>query len=181
MLTSDEVQASWREFNSRCFNDALSPIPIMWSPRLTSSAGLFITGRLRSPLRSCDLGFEHRLIRLSIPLLFNQPLTEVYSTLAHEMIHQWQYDVRQHKPNHGEDFRAMMSAMNRYGLRITVRHSLGDRVRALCRHTWRCLQCGQVYHRHRRTIRLRRHRCGTCSGLLRELPAERLAPEARCS
>jgi predicted SprT family Zn-dependent metalloprotease len=171
VLTSDELQACWREFNSRYFNDVLSPIPIMWSPRLTSSAGLFITGRPRTPLRSSSLSSEHRLIRLSIPLLSNQPLAEVHSTLAHEMIHQWQYDVRKRKPDHGNDFRGMMSAMNRYGLSITVRHSLAG-VRSLCRYTWHCLRCGKVYHRHRRTIRPARHRCGTCSGFLRELPAE---------
>jgi predicted SprT family Zn-dependent metalloprotease len=171
MLTPDELQACWRQFNTRYFNGALSPIPILWSPRLTASAGLFITERLRTPVGSPEL-IAHCLIRLSIPLLFDQPLAEVHSTLAHEMIHQWQYDIRKRKPDHGDDFRQMMSAMNRSGLGITVRHSLADGVRTLSRYIWRCLDCGQVYHRHRRTIRPARHRCGTCSGLLRELAAE---------
>ena len=177
MLTSDELQACWREFNARYFHNALPPVPIMWSTRLTSSAGLFITGKLRTSLRSPQLSYEHRLIRLSIPLLLNEPLAELHSTLAHEMIHQWQYDVRKRRPDHGDDFRRMMSAMNRYGLSITVRHSLGAGIRNLCRYTWHCLRCGQVYHRHRRTIRAARHRCGTCFGFLRELPS----PEVRCS
>jgi predicted SprT family Zn-dependent metalloprotease len=180
MLTSDALQACWREFNARYFHNALSPVPIMWSTRLTSSAGLFITGKLRTSLRSPQLSYEHRLIRLSIPLLLNEPLAELHSTLAHEMIHQWQYDVRKRRPDHGDDFRRMMSAMNRYGLSITVRHSLGAGIRNLCRYTWHCLGCGQVYHRHRRTIRPARHRCGACSGLLRELQAK-LGPEVRCS
>jgi predicted SprT family Zn-dependent metalloprotease len=172
MITPDELQASWRTFNTRYFDNALSPIPIIWSPRLTSSAGLFITEGLRAPLRSSNVRFERRLIRLSIALLSNQPLAELDSTLAHEMIHQWQYDVLKCKPDHGEDFRRMMSAMNRSGLSVTVRHSLADGVRSLCRYTWHCLRCGQVYHRHRRTIRPGRHRCGTCFGFLRELSAD---------
>ncbi len=172
MLTPDELQASWRIFNGRYFDNALSPISIIWSPRLTSSAALFITEGPRTPLRSSDVRFERRLIRLSIPLLSNQPPAELDSTLAHEMIHQWQYDVLKRRPDHGDDFRRMMAAMNRSGFSITVRHSLADGVRSLRRYTWHCLRCGQVYHRHRRTIRPGRHRCGTCSGLLRELPAE---------
>ncbi|HEY3197818.1 MAG TPA: SprT-like domain-containing protein [Nitrospirales bacterium] len=200
MLTPEQLQGWWRELNARYFGNVLPPIPIVWSARLTSSAGLFInkvgprapllsTGHPPSPgaflssdvsaeLRSNrrapsrDGVSERRLIRLSIPLLSNQPESEVKSTLAHEMIHQWQYDVRKHRPDHGEDFRRIMAAMNLDGLRITVRHSLTADVAALCRYTWRCVQCGQLYHRHRRTIRPNRHRCGACTGRLQELTSQ---------
>ena len=203
MLTPEELQAWWRELNARYFEDLLPSIPIVWSPRLTSSAGLFIN-RVgpRAPLSSYghpptpgaispsqpepagtgpfpagrapsrDGVSEHRLIRLSIPLLSDQSETEVHSTLAHEMIHQWQYDVRKHRPDHGEDFRRIMAAMTHTGLQITVRHSLTAGVAALCRYTWQCVQCGRLYHRHRRTIRPNRHRCGACTGRLRELPSQ---------
>ena len=187
MLTPEELQAWWRELNARYFADLLPPIPIVWSPRLTSSAGLFIN-RVgpRAPLLSSghppspgaprrapsrDGVSEHRLIRLSIPLLSNQPAAEVHSTLAHEMIHQWQYDVRKRRPNHGDDFRRTMAAMNRDGLGITVQHSLTADVAALSRYTWQCVRCGRLYLRHRRTIRPNRHRCGTCTGRLLELPS----------
>jgi len=117
---------------------------------------------------------RHRLIRLSIPLLYNQPAAEVQSTLAHEMIHQWQYDVRKRRPDHGEDFRRVMATMNEAGLSVTIRHSLTDNVTALFRYTWRCVRCGRVYHRHRRTIRPSRHRCGACAGSLQESPRQDL-------
>lgn len=172
MLTPEELQAWWRELNARYFADLLPPIPIVWSPRLTSSAGLFIN-RVgpRAPLLSSAGVSEHRLIRLSIPLLSNQPAAEVHSTLAHEMIHQWQYDVRKRRPNHGDDFRRTMAAMNLDGLDITVQHSLTADVAALSRYTWQCVRCGRLYLRHRRTIRPYRHRCGTCTGRLLELPS----------
>jgi predicted SprT family Zn-dependent metalloprotease len=203
MLTPEELQAWWRELNARYFENLLSPIPIVWSRRLTSSAGLFIN-RVgpRAPLsssghppspgaispsqpepagtgpfpagRAPSRGgvSERRLIRLSIPLLSNQPPAEVHNTLAHEMIHQWQYDVRKRRPNHGDDFRRTMAAMNRDGLAITVRHSMTADVAALSRYTWQCVRCGQLYLRHRRTIRPNRHRCGACTGRLQELPSQ---------
>ena len=173
MLTPEELQAWWRELNARYFENLLSPIPIVWSRRLTSSAGLFIN-RVgpRAPLSSSAPLSEHRLIRLSIPLLSNQTATEVHNTLAHEMIHQWQYDVRKRRPNHGDDFRRIMAAMNRDGLAITVRHSMTADVAALSRYTWQCVRCGQLYLRHRRTIRPNRHRCGACTGRLQELPSQ---------
>ena len=53
------------------------------------------------------------------------------TTLAHEMIHQWQYDILKRRPNHGQDFRRMMARMNLDGLGITIYHSLGKAVTAL--------------------------------------------------
>jgi predicted SprT family Zn-dependent metalloprotease len=113
---------------------------------------------------------ERRLIRLSSPLLRDQPPEELIGTLAHEMIHQWQYDILKRRPDHGPEFHGMMTIMNRDGLGITIRHSLEKAVHALTKYTWRCTGCGRDYHRQRKTIRPGRHRCGECLGKLRELP-----------
>jgi predicted SprT family Zn-dependent metalloprotease len=95
---------------------------------------------------------------------------EIVSTLAHEMIHQWQYDILKRRPNHGANFLRKMTEMNRDGaLAITIYHSLQKEVLALARFAWRCQQCGRVYRRQRRTIQPRRHHCGICRGLLQEL------------
>jgi len=100
-----------------------------------------------------------------------EPSHETVMTLAHEMIHQWQYDILKRRPNHGADFRRMMDQMNRDGLGITIYHSLGKEVAALAKYAWRCQHCGCLYQRQRRTIQPRRHFCGACRGPLRELPA----------
>ena len=113
------------------------------------------------------------MIRLSAPLLRNQPESEIIRTLAHEMIHQWQYDVRKRRPNHGSDFREMMAIMNGDGLGITVRHSLDHQVEALNKYAWECSRCGKAYHRQRRTISPRRHQCGKCRGPLMEISLDR--------
>lgn len=177
--STSRLQDLWRELNARFFGSALPPIEIVWSKRLTSSAGMFAS---RVGPRAPEAGSARRCIRLSVPLLQRQsqgPLKqaeqELLGTLAHEMIHQWQFDLLKRRPNHGPDFRRKMTEMNGDGLGITVRHSLDEAVQALAKYAWRCLECGKVYHRRRRTIRPSRHRCGGCRGALREqLPEKSL-------
>ena len=177
-LTSPQLSAIWGALNTRHFNGALPPIDLVWSRRLTSSVGLFVS---RAGPRSSWAGNvthkpPQREIRLSLPLL--KPLlarspyarNELVSTLAHEMIHQWQYDILKRRPNHGAEFLRKMTEMNRDGaLAITIYHSLQQEVLALTRFAWRCRQCGRIYRRQRRTIQPRRHHCGSCRGALQEL------------
>jgi len=177
----EPLLALWAELNRRYFQNALPEIPIEWSRRLTSSAGMFV----------CRVGPRHthggrhadqarrRCIRLSAVLL---PVAgigqdhETVTTLAHEMIHQWQYDVLKRRPNHGRDFRRMMARMNHDGLGITIYHSLTTEVASLAKYAWRCQQCGSIYRRQRRTIQPRRHLCGACKGPLREFAIARDEP-----
>ena len=175
-LTPEYLQATWADLNRRYFRQALPPIRILWSSRLTASLGLFCSrSRPRSHASGGPADPDRRVIRLSLPL-FRQLYAnqapgdaELISTLAHEMIHQWQYDILKRRPNHGADFRRMMHRMNQDGLGITVYHSLDKEVDAFARYAWRCQQCGYLYRRQRRTIQPRRHQCGACRGTLKEL------------
>jgi predicted SprT family Zn-dependent metalloprotease len=115
---------------------------------------------------------SRRVIRLSLPLLTGQAESEIIGTLAHEMIHQWQFDRLKRRPNHGRDFLRIMAAMNRDGLGITVRHSLDAAVRRHTRYRWQCLACGRDYYRQRHTIRPEEHRCSGCHGRLKEVSLE---------
>lgn len=175
-----ELAAIWVDLNARHFNGTLPPIDIVWSTRLTASVGLFVTtvGPRTSIQRWGMSAPRHREIRLSAPLLAQAFAKtpygerEITGTLAHEMIHQWQYDILKRRPNHGPDFLRKMTEMNRDGmLAITTYHSLQEEVVALTRFAWRCRQCGRVYRRRRRTIEPRRHHCGVCRGSLQELKA----------
>jgi predicted SprT family Zn-dependent metalloprotease len=174
-LSPAELHALWSRFNRVYFDNALRPIPIEWSRRLTASAGMFVSHQ-GPRARGGERGAAHRLIRLSLPLLADEPHREIAGTLAHEMIHQWQFDRLRRRPNHGPDFRRIMDAMNRDGLGITVRHSLDEAVDRLVRYRWQCEQCGRDYRRQRNTIRPGRHRCGACWGTLHEVA---VAPPAR--
>lgn len=176
-MTPARLQALWADLNARYFRGTLPPIEIQWSRRLTSSTGMFVS---RVGPRARPRPERHRVIRLSVPLLRGPvpaPERELLATLAHEMIHQWQYDRLRRRPDHGAEFRRKMVRMNRDGLGIAVRHDLEEAVRAFVRHVWRCTRCGCLYERQRRSISPIRHRCGRCRGPLREVPpAERRAP-----
>jgi predicted SprT family Zn-dependent metalloprotease len=176
--TSSELTEIWRDLNSRYFDGALPPITLVWSRRLTASVGMFVsrTGPRSSWSEGAIPKAGKREIRLSLPLLTallaSTPFgeNELVSTLAHEMIHQWQYDILKRRPNHGPDFLRKMREMNRDGtLAVTVYHALRKEVQALSRFAWRCGRCGRIYRRQRRTIQPRRHHCGSCRGTLHEL------------
>ena len=176
---SVDVLYCWDRFNQQYFAGRLLPIPIQWSGRLTSSLGLFkshIGPRTKVPQHSMSYD-NRRCIRLSLPLVRQMAADRagreqvILNTLAHEMIHQWQYDILKRRPDHGPDFRRKMREINRHGLlSITIYHSLSKEVQALARHIWRCQRCGEIYRRRRRTIHPRRHLCRVCHGPLKELP-----------
>ena len=189
-VSSSQLIDIWRDLNRRYFEGALPPIALVWSRRLTSSVGMFVsrTGP-RSPWGERTMSkASKREIRLSLPLL--TPLlarspfgsNELISTLAHEMIHQWQYDILKRRPHHGPDFLRKMREMNCDGsLAITVYHTLKKEVQALSRFAWRCGRCGRVYRRQRRTIQPRRHHCGSCRGALHEISSADVADSAPSS
>lgn len=176
MLSQDGLQDRWRDLNHRYFAGLLPPIPIVWSRRLTSSVGMFASRSGPRTPHPASAGHCRREIRLSLPLLERLAERTVYAeqelfnTLAHEMIHQWQFDVLKRRPTHGLDFLRKMAEINRTGeIAVTTYHSLQNEVLALSRFAWRCVDCGRIYRRQRKTIEPRRHQCGSCRGALQEL------------
>ena len=183
-LNQSQLIDIWSQLNARYFDGLLPAIALVWSRRLTSSVGMFVSraGPRSSWGDAVAPKTSKREIRLSLPLLTllltRSPFgnNELVSTVAHEMIHQWQYDILKRRPNHGPDFLRKMREMNRDGaLAITVYHALKKEVQALSRFAWRCKRCGRIYRRQRRTIQPRRHHCGTCRGALHEVSSADLA------
>jgi predicted SprT family Zn-dependent metalloprotease len=165
-ISSEWLQAHWRQLNTRYFAGSLMPIEIVWSQRLTASVGMFTCREGPKAFHPFTMTHSHREIRLSLPL-FEQ---ELLNTLAHEMIHQWQFDALKRRPDHGLEFLRKMTQMNRSGeVAVTTYHSLEKEVIALSKFAWRCRDCGRLYRRHRRTIQPKRHHCGVCRGTLEEL------------
>ena len=125
-LSVEHLQSIWRELNGLYFQNRLLAIEIQWSNRLKASAGLFRsrTGPRTSWVDPEERHGKGRVIRLSVPLLSGQPFEEIRGTLAHEMIHQWQFDVKKWCPSHGREFRRIMALMNDDGLGITIYHTL---------------------------------------------------------
>ncbi len=170
----ENLQSIWKDVALQYFCNRLPPIRIEWSFRLTASTGIFVSqvGPRSQRLSKEERHGVARRIRLSAPLLRGQSESEIIGTLAHEMIHQWQYDVKKRFPDHGQDFHEVMARMNRDGMGISVRHSLNQRVDQLSKYLWRCRACGNSYRRQRRTISSRRHCCGVCQGRLEEIVLE---------
>ena len=106
-LSVEQLQSIWQELNASYFGNRLPAIEIQWSTRLTASAGLFRsrTGPRTSWVDPEERHGKGRVIRLSVPLLSGQSFEEIRGTLAHEMIHQWQFDVKKWCPSHGREFR----------------------------------------------------------------------------
>jgi predicted SprT family Zn-dependent metalloprotease len=176
VLPQEGLQARWRDLNQRYFAGLLPPIAIVWSRRLTSSVGMFTSRSGPRTPHPVSAGHCRREIRLSLPLLERLAERTAYAeqellnTLAHEMIHQWQFDVLKRRPTHGLDFLRKMAEINRTGeIAVTTYHSLQKEVLALSRFAWRCVGCGRIYRRQRKTIEPRRHQCGSCRGALQEL------------
>lgn len=141
---------------------------------MTSSLGVFVGYRGASlSVPPGEKGrVERCLIRLSSPLFQNlsaTPLladTALHETIAHEMIHQWQFQVLHKTPNHGTTFRQLMHQMNAAGLAVSVYHRYAVHTRRLIRFVWACQACGLQYPRQRKSIDPRHHRCGRCRGML---------------
>ncbi|MBX3324549.1 MAG: SprT-like domain-containing protein [Nitrospira sp.] len=182
-LSPEMLEARWHQLNVRYFDSALPPIPIRWSTRLTSSVGMFTCRGGPRTSYAAPTSPSRREIRLSRPLFEQlaartpQLEQELINTLAHEMIHQWQFDILRRRPNHGLAFLRKMTQINRSGeVAVTTYHSLEKEVIALSRFIWQCINCGRLYRRQRKTIQPQRHHCGACRGTLQELATE---PELR--
>ncbi len=170
LVSVSYLQSMWRGLSNRFFESKLPAITIEWSTRLTASSGLFSShiGPRSLQMVHPSRYREARVIRLSAPLLRGQPEAEVRRTLAHEMIHQWEFDIRKRWPSHGALFRQKMDRMNEEGLDVAIRHQLHEQVEACNRYVWRCVRCGLAYQRQRRTIVPSRHVCSRCRGVLVE-------------
>ncbi len=167
-LSAERLQALWQELNDAYFSNRLPAIEIQWSTRLTASAGLFRsqTGPRTSRVSPEERHGKGRVIRLSVPLLRRQSFEEIRGTLAHEMIHQWQFDVKKHCPSHGREFRRIMALMNADGLGITVYHTLTEEAKAS---TEFMARPGHVSPRQRHTVSTKRHHDGLDQGSLQEI------------
>ena len=157
-----DLDSLFQQLNHALFDRAIPIVPVVWSTRMTRSAGLFWWKHHRTGPLECG-------IRLSWPLLGDRPHEDLLATLAHEMIHAW-VALYLKDPNHGHGllFQTKMAEINRIqsDFVVTQRHSFSAEVDRHTKYRWDCLQCGTIYRRQRNSINLQRHRCGKCRGRL---------------
>ena len=157
------VPALYESLNREGFDNALpADLNIVWNPRLRRTAGRcrFLT---RSHGSTSTGGSRRAEIELS-PRVLDSP-ERLRITLAHELCHaaQWVVDGSCNPP-HGERFWYWAARLQRElpDLEVTTRHSFP----IFCRHQYACVECGQAYGRHSKSIDVRRRRCGCCGGAL---------------
>jgi len=132
------AQGLYAELNKRYFDGALPPCTIVFSGRMTRTAGW---------VRYRDLHMQ-----LSMPYARRHGYRELVNTLIHEMIHVW-LSVRGRPRGHTKEFRAKLVACG-----------LEDRIHALpmpparSRYLYVCPGC----NRERYTLRKLRSSCGHC-------------------
>lgn len=148
--------------SSSSFNDGHSThgasVTLEWSKRLYKTAGVTYLRRRRA------CGSRVAQIELSVKVV-DEPL-RLYNTLAHELCHAaaWILDDVA-RPPHGAEFKRWAEVFRRWdgALKITTCHNYAIRYKF----NYVCVQCGQEYGRHSRSINTEKQVCGCCRGKLR--------------
>ena len=159
------TKSTFRTFNKIVFNSALSSVEVVWSKRLTSTAGLT---RLKRKKMGENWQY-HASIELSTKLIDDK--SRLQSTLMHEMCHAAAWIIDNiHKPPHGKCFKKWGNlAMRKIdGLLVSTTH---EYVTNTFKHAWHCTNpnCNFIVQRHSRSVNIERHLCGKCSGNLEEI------------
>ncbi|PFH63305.1 hypothetical protein XA68_14957 [Ophiocordyceps unilateralis] len=109
---------------------------------------------------------HHASIELAEKVIDNED--KLLNVLAHEFCHLANFMISGVTNNpHGKEFKAWAEKCSRAfgdsrGIRVTTKHTYEIDFKYM----WACTVCGSEYKRHSKSIDPRRHRCGSCKGLL---------------
>ncbi|KAI0566731.1 SprT-like protein [Gracilaria domingensis] len=136
-----DVHALFLEYNRKHFENRITHTYVEYSRRMTACAGTCTFMRT-----GCRIG-------LSEPLLKLRPVSDLKSTLLHEMIHAFLFLTQGYKRDgpdgHGPIFMRHAHRINRTepGVEITPYHTFHAEVDAYRAHHWRCDKCGRLIKR----------------------------------
>jgi len=171
--------ALFTHYNATVFRGLLpADLPIAWSPRLRSTAGVthFLRARTAPARMEGAPPPSPRLCRVELSAKVVDSTPRLEATLLHELCHAaaWLVDGVA-RPPHGAAFRrwaAAAAAALPGAAPVTTCHSYAVHAP----HTWRCAGggvtggdgkgCGRTYSRHSKSIDAARHACGWCRGRL---------------
>ena len=148
----------FHKFNTSFFDNSLTinkePIvQVRWSDnRLKTTAGFYKRKKVNGILNS--------EIVLSKPILSNLSLTQIYSTLCHEMIHAWIDRVLNINEMHGPNFLKKMNTINKQQDKfvITIRHNFPVSRKEL-KLKGKCIKCGATYLYRKRVKNIACKKC----------------------
>lgn len=92
------------------------------------------------------------------------------NVLAHEFCHLCNFMISNIKNNpHGKEFKVWASKCSNMfgdrGIEVTTKHTYEIDYK----YVWECAECGVLYKRHSKSIDTKRHRCGSCKGVLTQI------------
>lgn len=140
----------------RLLREETDSVTVAWSGRLTKTAGVTRMKRLACGKRVAAIELSEKVV--------DEPV-RLYNTLAHELCHALQWIVDETaKPPHGHHFKSWASRFQKWDgdLVITTCHEYEIRYKF----KYVCVECGQVYGRHSRSIDTTKKVCGRCRGML---------------
>ncbi|MEW5296974.1 MAG: hypothetical protein WDW36_000215 [Sanguina aurantia] len=164
-----DIHHLFRFYNALYFDSSLDFVSVHWSSsRMTLCAGV------------CEYqkGSGCR-IKLSEPLLKFRPVSDLKTTLLHEMIHAFLClgGGKLDRDSHGPQFLAKMAAINQAkcpdperpgpGYQITVYHTMNEEVAFYRKHWWECSRCKDTIKRAMN----RQPQAADCRGLMGKGPA----------
>ncbi|KAG1661607.1 hypothetical protein FOA52_000782, partial [Chlamydomonas sp. UWO 241] len=156
-------------WNGSVFGGRLpADLPLVWNPRLLSTAGQVVDDGSANRLKS---GPDERIpVRLELSVKVVDNIERLRHTLAHEMCHvaAWGID-KEFNPHHGPAFWRWAGLVTEAlpEISVTRLHSFAT----FAPFRWQCTSaaCGKTYSRHRASIDPARHACGVCRSRLRAL------------
>ncbi|KAL4892624.1 SprT-like family-domain-containing protein [Aspergillus ambiguus] len=150
-------------------------VQISWSKTLQTTAGRASWKREKQaqPDQASRLSRHHATIELAERIIDSED--RLLNTLAHEYCHLANFMISNiHNNPHGASFKnwgyKCKEALKNhpvYGGRVevTTKHSY----KIDYKYVWCCVDCGQNYGRHSKSIDTARARCGKCQGLLQQI------------
>tara|TARA_Y100000589_G_C27176085_1_gene638831 strand:- start:2142 stop:2675 length:534 start_codon:yes stop_codon:yes gene_type:complete len=151
----------FHKFNRLFFENSLvinfEPIvDIRWSDnRLKTTAGFYKRRQINGVINS--------EIVLSKPILEPLPITDIQSTLCHEMIHAWIDRVLNINEIHGANFIDKMKKINsqQSSFKVSIRHTFPVNRKEL-KYMGKCINCGSIFMYRRR---MKNIACKSCCNL----------------
>ena len=148
----------FHRFNKQYFENSLTEyqkplVKLRWSDnRLKTTAGFYKRKKINGVIDS--------EIILSRPILSNLSISEINSTLCHEMIHAWVDIILNKNEIHGPNFINKMKEINKQenDFQISVRHSFPVERREL-KYKGVCQNCGEQFFYRKRIKNIACKKC----------------------
>lgn len=175
-----ELDASITSNQIRDLAASTSGVQIIWSKTLNSTAGRANWRRESTRTRHADgttstAHKHHASIELAEKVIADE--TRLRNVIAHEFCHLANFMISGIKDQpHGKSFKAwgakVTKAFGDRGVEVTTKHTFEIEYK----YVWQCEkeECAAVFQRHSKSIDVKRHRCGSCKGVLVQVkPAPR--------